>query len=265
MMMQKTGFWLLALAAIALFGVVLWYATRFTPHRYDASYTASGQAVRVAGGPARAAAAAARVKPLLEPRLAALGLAWGDPVFLRAYKEEGVLELWMQPQSTGRFVLFESYRIAAQSGDLGPKQKEGDGQVPEGFYQVGREAMKPDSSYHLAFNIGYPNAYDRAWDRTGSFIMIHGAEASIGCLAMTDEKIEEIYSLCDAALLAGQKRFAVHMFPFRMIAERLQRENSSQHYEFWKNLSEGHRLFEEQGQPPAVSVEKKRYHFAPGP
>jgi murein L,D-transpeptidase YafK len=228
------------------------------PHRKPAD-----AAVNAPPGPARAHAAADRVLPLLQSSLNRLGLKQGDPVFLRAFKEEGVLELWMQPQSTGRFVLFQTYPIAAQSGELGPKFREGDGQVPEGFYQVSRAAMKPDSRFHLAFNIGYPNAYDRAQGRTGSFIMIHGAEVSIGCLAMTDEKIEEIYTLCDAALTAGQKRFDVHMFPFRMTPERMANAQDSPHFAFWQNLLEGHRIFDEQGVPPDVSMREKRYHFSP--
>ena len=223
----------------------------------------AGAAVTAPPGLPRARAAAERVLPLLQNSLSALGLKAGDPVFLRAFKEEGILELWMRPSGASRFVLFQSYPIAAQSGELGPKLLEGDGQVPEGFYQVSRSAMKPDSRFHLAFNIGYPNAYDRAHDRTGSFIMIHGSFVSIGCLAMTDEKIEEIYTLCDAALTAGQNRFDVHMFPFRMTPERMGNAQDSPHFAFWQNLQEGHRIFDEQGVPPDVSMREKRYHFSP--
>jgi murein L,D-transpeptidase YafK len=257
--------WLCAgILIVAVVGIMVWRkfgGQAFRPpwpHRKPA-----GAAVNAPPGPARARAAAERIWPLLQSSLATLGLKQGDPVFLRAFKEEGMLELWMQPQSTGRFVLFRSYPIAAQSGELGPKLREGDGQVPEGFYQVSRSAMKPDSRFHLAFNIGYPNAYDRAHGRTGSFIMIHGSFVSIGCLAMTDEKIEEIYTLCDAALTTGQKRFDVHIFPFRMSSERMGNAQDSPHFAFWQNLQEGHRIFDEQGVPPDVSIREKRYHFSP--
>jgi murein L,D-transpeptidase YafK len=262
--LSKTLWLYTGIGLVILIGVVVW-------RKFDLLALLSpstllkpaGAAVTAPPGPLRARAAAERVLPLLQNSLSALGLKAGDPVFLRAFKEEGILELWMRPSGASRFVLFQSYPIAAQSGELGPKLLEGDGQVPEGFYQVSRSAMKPDSRFHLAFNIGYPNAYDRAHDRTGSFIMIHGSFVSIGCLAMTDEKIEEIYTLCDAALTAGQNRFDVHMFPFRMSSERMENAQDSPHFAFWQNLQEGHRIFNEQGVPPDVSIREKRYHFSP--
>lgn len=223
----------------------------------------TSRAVSAKAGPARAKAAAQRTKELLSADLAEKGLRWGDPVFLRAFKEESELEVYLMHQETQRFVLFRSYPIAAQSGKLGPKLREGDGQVPEGFYAAGKRAMKPDSKFHLAFNVGYPNEYDLAHQRTGSFIMIHGSYVSIGCLAMTDEIIEEIYSLCDASLENGQSFFRIHLFPFRMTDERMEKFRDSEHYEFWRNLREGYDWFEKQGLPPQTSVNDKRYHFIP--
>jgi murein L,D-transpeptidase YafK len=223
----------------------------------------SSQAVTAPAGIPRARAAAQRVKDLLAAELAEKGLRWGQPVFLRAFKEEGELEVFLLHPDSKRFVLFRTYPIAAQSGKLGPKLREGDGQVPEGFYAAGKRAMKPDSQFHLAFNVGYPNEYDLAHQRTGSFIMIHGNEVSIGCLAMTDEKIEEIYSVCDAALENGQSFFRIHFFPFRMTDERMEKARDSEHYAFWQNLREGYLLFEQQGLPAETSVREKRYHFRP--
>lgn len=215
-------------------------------------------------GPARAAAAAARVRPALERDLAAAGLAFGDPVFLRAFKEEAVLEVFVRERESGDFKLFRSYPIAAASGTPGPKLAEGDRQVPEGFYHVPPVAMKPDSRFHLAFNIGYPNAYDRHHQRDGSFIMIHGNRVSIGCLAMTDAKIEEIYTLCDAAHRAGQMFFRVHLFPFRMSAGRMAEAAGGPWADFWENLREGYESFEVHRRPPEVTVEGGRYQFNPG-
>ena len=219
------------------------------------------QAVTAPAGAARARAAPERVKGLLASDLAEKGLRWGDPVFLRAFKEDGELEVFLMHRETKQYLLFRTYRIAAQSGTLGPKTREGDGQVPEGFYAAGKRAMKADSQFHLAFNIGYPNEYDVAHQRTGSFIMIHGNEVSIGCLAMTDELIEEIYSLCDAALQQGQPFFRIHFFPFRMTAERMEKARESEHHAFWQNLREGYELFERDRMPPETSVRDKRYHF----
>lgn len=212
-------------------------------------------------GPQRAKAAAMRVQPGLVRDLSAHGLHFGDPVFLRAFKEEKQLELWVRRRDTGKYELFRTWTIAAQSGKPGPKLAEGDGQVPEGFYSVNRAAMKPDSKFHLAFNIGYPNAYDRQHGRTGSAIMIHGNQVSIGCLAMTDEKIEEIYTLCDAALDHGQKFFRVHVFPFRMTAGRMEREAENKWFDFWNNLREGYDWFEKRRIPPAADAVNGRYRF----
>jgi len=209
----------------------------------------------------RAAAAEARVRPALERDLKKAGLEFGAPVFIRAFKEERVLELFVQNRTSGKFELFRSYRIAAASGKLGPKLAEGDGQVPEGFYFVPPSAMKPDSRYHLAFNIGYPNVYDRFHGWTGSLIMVHGNRYSIGCLAMTDEKIEEIYTLCAAAHADTQRFFRVHLFPFRMTEERMKRAASSEWEDFWNNLKEGYDAFENKHIPPNVSVRGGRYHF----
>ena len=209
----------------------------------------------------RAAAAEARVRPALERDLKSAGLEFGSPVFIRAFKEERLLELFVQNRASGKCELFRSYPIAAASGTLGPKLAEGDLQVPEGFYFVPPSAMKPDSSFHLAFNIGYPNAYDRSLGRTGSAIMIHGNRVSIGCLAMTDGKIEEIFTLCAAAHASGQKYFGVHIFPFRMTEERMAKVSGSEWFEFWKNLKEGHDLFEKTRIPPSISVRGGRYRF----
>ncbi len=214
-----------------------------------------------AAAPDRAAAAAARVRPALTADLAVLGLQLDDPVFLRAFKEEMLLELFVRDRATEKFRLFRTYPIAAGSGGLGPKLAEGDGQVPEGFYFVPPAALKPTSQYHLAFNLGYPNAYDRIHQRTGSSIMVHGNQISIGCLAMTDAKIEEIYTLCAAALDGGQPFFRVHMFPFRMTDERLAKAAGDAWEPFWRNLKEGYDCFESSGIPPDATVENGRYRF----
>ena len=212
-------------------------------------------------GETRAAAAAANVRPALERDLTAAGLHFGDPVFIRAFKEEKQLELFVRNRANGKFELFRTYPIAATSGVPGPKLLEGDGQVPEGFYQVPPTAMNPTSRYHLAFNIGYPNEFDRAHQRTGSAIMIHGNHVSIGCLAMTDAKIEEIYTLCAAAHQAGQAAFRVHLFPFRMTAARMGKAAGNPNQTFWKNLAEGYDRFEQNQIPPDVTVRQGRYQF----
>jgi murein L,D-transpeptidase YafK len=207
----------------------------------------------------RVARAAKAVATDLAAALAAAGASAGDPLFIRIFKEEAELEVWLRPG--GEFRHVRTYDICYYSGDLGPKLREGDRQSPEGFYFVNRGRMNPNSRFHLAFNIGYPNAYDRAHGRTGGFIMVHGDCVSIGCYAMTDAGIEEIYGLADAALGNGQPFFRVHVFPFRMTAENMRRHEDSAWLDFWENLKEGYDLFESHGRPPDVRVESARYAF----
>ncbi|MGJ8698245.1 MAG: L,D-transpeptidase family protein [Verrucomicrobiaceae bacterium] len=185
----------------------------------------------------------------------------GDPIFIRAFKEEKELEVWLKREGDDTYTHFRTYPIAAASGQLGPKLAEGDRQVPEGFYFVPPASMKPDSDFHRAFNIGYPNAYDRAHNRTGTFIMVHGSVYSIGCLAMTDEKIEEIYDLCHAAHQNGQEYFRIHIFPFRMTEERMAKAQNNPWYPFWQNLATGYHWFEKKKAPPNVTVKNKTYRF----
>ncbi len=161
----------------------------------------------------------------------------------------------------GTFELLDTWKIAFFSGELGPKMQVGDRQAPEGFYFVPPGMLRPTSSYHLAFNIGYPNAFDRANGRTGSLIMVHGNEVSIGCFAMTDPGIEEIYTLVSASLQAGQPYFRVHIFPFRMTDANFKAHRFSPHRAFWENLREGYDLFEKNRVPPEVSVRARRYVF----
>ena len=195
----------------------------------------------------------------LSDELAAKGMEAGHPVFIRIFKEESELELWIRNGET--YALFDTYPVCKWSGVLGPKLKEGDGQSPEGFYFVPASALNPHSRFHLSFNLGFPNAYDRAHGRTGSYLMVHGDCVSIGCYAMTDGKIEEIYGLVEAALRAGQPFVRVHVFPFRMTAENMARHAESPWADFWTNLKEGYDSFEAASRPPNVTVRDKRYHF----
>lgn len=209
--------------------------------------------------PDRASLAAARVRPLLQPVLVKARLQIGDPVFIRIFKESKELEVWMKPARDPSFRLFRSYRIASFSGSLGPKIREGDCQAPEGFYHIGKKSLNPRSAYHLSFDLGYPNDYDRAHGRTGSALMVHGKAVSIGCYAMTDDSIEQIFTLVSAALNQGQPFVRVHCFPFRLTEERLASEAASPWRDFWKNLREGHQAFEQTHLPPEIVALNRRY------
>jgi murein L,D-transpeptidase YafK len=188
----------------------------------------------------------------LDARLSESGLKLGAPIFMRIFKEESVLEVWMQRGD--RFKLFASYPICQWSGVLGPKELEGDNQSPEGFYAVTRRQLKWKTKHHRAFNIGFPNLFDRAHDRTGSEILVHGGCSTEGCFAMTNPVIDEIFKLSNAALTSGQTRFGVHIFPFRMTMANLARHGTSYWLPYWLNLKTGYDLFEATHVPPAIGT-----------
>lgn len=185
----------------------------------------------------------------------------GQPVLIRVFKQEGILEAWLGDEETGRYALYKTYPICKFSGTLGPKLKEGDKQAPEGFYLVGARQMNPNSQFHLSMNIGFPNAFDRAHGRTGSALMIHGGCESTGCFAVTDRAIEEIYLLVDNAMRNGQEYVNIHSFPFRMTPENLAMHANNKWYDFWTNLKAGYDAFEATKIPPLVGVENGRYVF----
>jgi murein L,D-transpeptidase YafK len=207
-----------------------------------------------------------RVSPSLKTQLANDGLALGNPAFIRIVKEERELELWMKPKGGAGYKIWKKWPVVAMSGELGPKQKEGDLQAPEGFYSTNAGLLNPASKYHLSFNIGYPNEFDRAHGRTGAFLMVHGNQVSLGCFAMTDPVIEEIYLIVESAIHAGQKEVPVHVYPFRMTEERmLQAETEeSEWLAFWKDLRGAWVKFEEKKTLPKVKVDavEKRYVVA---
>lgn len=175
-------------------------------------------------------------------RLLDLNASLGQPIFIRIFKEESLLEVWIK--SSDEYKLFKYYKICNYSGDLGPKLKEGDKQSPEGYYTISKSQLNPKSKFYLSFNLGYPNAYERSVGRTGSYLMVHGECVSIGCYAMTNERIEEIYTLVEFALNAGQKKIQVHAFPFRLNKENMAKYTKHEWYDFWVNLKEGYDYFE---------------------
>lgn len=193
----------------------------------------------------------------LDERLKEVGVKLGAPVFVRIFKQEHVLEIWMKKDD--RFVLFASYPICRWSGYLGPKLKEGDRQSPEGFYTVSKRQLNPNSRWHRSFNLGFPNIFDRSHKRTGSYLMVHGGCSSIGCYAMTNAAMDEIWRIVTAALWRGQGRFHVHVYPFRMTAWNRRLHQGNQWNSFWTDLQDGHDVFERTNVPPKISVCKQRY------
>lgn len=201
-----------------------------------------------------------RVTPQLIKKCYRKGLQLGAPVYIRIIKQSRELELWMQ--SGGTFRLFNKYKICAMSGRLGPKLRQGDRQAPEGCYTASIGSLNPKSRFHLALDVGYPNKLDRTSGCTGNAIMIHGSCVSWGCFAMTDQHIEEIYTLVSEALHYGQGEVPIHIFPFHLTSSKLRRHQSSPCYDFWQRLQPIYQTFESTRVPPLVEIKNNSYMLA---
>ncbi len=211
----------------------------------------------------RVAAAYAECLPALKLRSKALGITWPPKkIYLRAFKDEKVLEVWVGKPS-GSYVLWEKYEVAAASGELGPKRVVGDLQVPEGLYHVA--VFNPQSRFHLSLGLNYPNKADKILgnkENPGSDIYVHGSRASIGCLAMTDKKIKPIYVLACEARRSGQKVIPVHIFPSRLTKTRQAALSADypEHARLWAELGPIFRAFEKTKLVPAFQIsEDGRY------
>jgi murein L,D-transpeptidase YafK len=189
-----------------------------------------------------------------------LGTTASAPVLIRTYKQEAELEVWKQ-KTDGQYALLKTYPMCRWSGQLGPKTREGDRQVPEGFYPITPTQMNPNSNYYLSFNVGYPNVYDQAWGRTGGNIMVHGVCSSAGCFSMTDAQIAEIYAIAREAFNGGQREIQMQSYPFRMTSENLAKHRFDPNMAFWKELKNGSDHFEVTKAEPPVLVCDKHYVF----
>ncbi|GGC63315.1 L,D-transpeptidase family protein [Chelatococcus reniformis] len=194
--------------------------------------------------------------------MAARGTSPSAPVLIRVYKREAELQVWKLGRN-GRYVFLKTFPICRWSGQLGPKRRVGDRQAPEGFYAITPRLMNPNSAYYLSFDTGFPNAYDRAQNYTGSALMVHGTCSSMGCYAMTDKGIGEIFAIVREAFAGGQQAFQFQAFPFRMTAENMARHRNDPNIDFWRQLKEGSDRFEATGAEPAAGLAGGRYAFAP--
>ncbi|MCX6282296.1 MAG: murein L,D-transpeptidase [Bacteroidetes bacterium] len=208
---------------------------------------------------ARSADAVDRQQKKLQHKADSMGLKLGNPVFIRIFKESKELEIWIKTEN--QFTLFKIYPVCYYSGTLGTKTIIRDNQAPEGFYEIKPKSMNPSSSFHLSFNIGYPNALERSKYYTGSEIMVHGDCVSVGCYAMGDENIEEIWTLIVKAFEKGQKVISLQIFPFRMTDQNMKSHQDTKWNEFWANLKEGYDYFEIHKTPPVVSACQQKYCF----
>ncbi|WP_241575276.1 peptidoglycan meso-diaminopimelic acid protein amidase [Rosenbergiella nectarea] len=181
----------------------------------------------------------------------------GSPVFIQIFKSERTLELYAKVGN--QFRLLNRFNICKFSGGLGPKRVQGDFKSPEGFYTIGASQLHPDSHYYRAINLGFPNQYDRANGYNGNYLMIHGDCVSIGCYAMTNSGIDQIFKYVTAAFNNGQTQIEVNIYPFRMTDDNMRRYAGSQYINFWKQLKPGYDYFEKYKQPPMIAVMNNQY------
>lgn len=196
-----------------------------------------------------------RATPILKAKFKAKNLKYPPAeIYLRAIKSERILELWASNTKGKALTLVEVYKVAGQSGGLGPKRKEGDRQVPEGFYEIDR--FNPASKFWLSLGINYPNASDRILSdksKPGGDIFIHGDNRSIGCLAMTNPIIEEIYIAALSARNGGQKTIRVDIYPAKDTT--LNMPESPDDQALYRSLKQGIDQFSETGRPPKFKVD----------
>jgi murein L,D-transpeptidase YafK len=184
-------------------------------------------------------------------------------VLIRVFKKEQEMEIWLKAETKTNFVFFKTYSICSSSGVLGPKRKQGDGQVPEGFYEISH--FNPNSSYHLSLKVNYPNASDlkKASTNPGGDIMIHGECVTIGCVPIQNIPIEELYVLCVESKNKGHI-IKAHFFPFRFNSknsEALTSEYPATLNEFWKPLKEVYSYFEEKHIIPDIRIDKNGNYY----
>lgn len=190
-------------------------------------------------------------------------------LLFRTFKKEYLFEVWARDEQTGTFALLKTYEVCAMSGELGPKRKQGDYQVPEGFYYV--DYYNAWSSFFLSVRINYPNQSDKILsphkNNLGNDICIHGSCVSVGCVSIQDTNIKEVYWLMVQAHAAGQSKIPVHIFPSKLDSETLKAlkeefKNDQDKIDLWENLQIGYQYFEKNKKLPTITVDNKgKYVF----
>lgn len=212
-------------------------------------------------GPDRAQVAIKRNKPLMEKLLSMRGVSLDQPLLMRAFKQEGIIEVWAKSTAENSYKKVKIYPVCAYSGLLGPKEKTGDLQTPEGFYSIKPQYMNPNSSFHLSFDLGFPNRSESARGWTGTDLMVHGDCISEGCYAMTDDNMEELYTLAHMNFQAGHKQFDFHSFPFQMTSSNMAAYKDNPWHKFWTELKVGYDSFEASKRPPKILTSANGYQI----
>ena len=229
---------------------------------------AQGRAFRSAQlGQERVRAANQRVSNRVAQMFAQAGLPYPTDVVFRVFKQERVFEVWGLDPATGRYVLVGDYPVCRVSGHLGPKARRGDLQVPEGFYAI--DVFNPQSRFHLSMRVNYPNAADLARgrfdDRMGGDIFVHGGCATVGCVPVTDQVIEELYVMAVDARANGQASIPIHIFPARMEGDAMralfdEAGGDWSLWRFWLDLKAGYDHFETHRTEPTITIDHDGFY-----
>jgi murein L,D-transpeptidase YafK len=193
------------------------------------------------------------------------GLTWpANYIYIRSFKYDSEMEVWVKNKKEEKYKLFKTYKVCALAGTLGPKRMAGDYQVPEGVYSINE--FNPRSQYHLSLGLNYPNASDRLLSdlsQPGSEIYIHGSCVTVGCIPLTDDKIEEVYILAAHAKDQGEDFIPVHIFPINFknakssVYLNKYLQSFSEYGPFLKNMKNIFYYFEKNKQLPIILLNNK--------
>jgi murein L,D-transpeptidase YafK len=218
--------------------------------------------------PDRATTAHTEKAPFLKKIFAEKGIIWSNfELFFRVLKLEQILEVWIKNKDFQAFQHFQTYSFCVNSGTLGPKRSEGDRQIPEGIYHLNR--FNPQSKFYLSLGLNYPNPSDtllREGEQAGGDIFIHGGCKSTGCVAVTDDKIKEIYTLAAEAKRLGQTHIRADFFPMHLRQNALddylvKHPEMERHRLFWQDLERIYQDFEQTKKLKTVNIDANGRYF----
>jgi murein L,D-transpeptidase YafK len=206
------------------------------------------------------AAAIERTRQRLAFAYSDLGLTLGTPVYFRLIREQDRLEVWARAPS-GAYSRLRNFKICSKDGALGPRQNTSSGQ-PEGFYTITASQMRPQGVGYLGINLNWPNAYDRGRGWRGAPSLLQAGCASGRHYGLTDQDMEEVYTIAYSALVNGQASIPFHVFPFQMTSFRMMQIGQGPKASFWRDLEPAWRAFERTKTPPQIKVQGRRYRVS---
>jgi murein L,D-transpeptidase YafK len=206
------------------------------------------------------AAAIERTRQRLSFAYSDLGLSLGAPLYLRLIRDQARLEVWAKPRSENSYVRLRTFKLCGKNGVLGPRQSARTGQA-EGFYAITPSQMRPVGVTYLGFGFGWPNAYDQKRGWKGAPSLVQAGCTTGRHYGLTDQDMEEVYTMVYFALRAGQTNVPLHIFPFQMSPFKMLQIGTGAKASFWNELAPAWQAFERTKTPPQVRVQGRRYRI----